>query len=84
MVGLLDSEVAQQVRVHLVRRMPLAGIGFAVQRRNAHLLHERANVQATGARVAFACEDLAQLPRAEKGVFQMQFVDGAHQCQIFL
>jgi hypothetical protein len=37
-VGALDREVAQQVRVDLVARMTLAGIGFAVQRRNAHLL----------------------------------------------
>ena len=73
-VRLLDGEVAQQVRVDLVGRMTLAGIGFAVQRRNAHLRHERARVQPTGVRRPFAGEDLAQLPHAEKGVFQVQLV----------
>jgi hypothetical protein len=64
--------------------MALAGIGFAVQRRNAHLLHERADVQAAGVGMRFAREDLAQLPRSEKWVFQVQRVDGAHQRLISL
>jgi len=82
LVRSLDGEVAQQVRIDPVGRMPLAGIGFAVQRGNAHLRHQRADVQSAGVGMPFAREDLAQLSRAEKRVFQVQLVDGAHQRQI--
>jgi hypothetical protein len=43
-----------------------------------------ADVQSTGCGMPFAPENLAQLPRPEKGVFEVQLVDGAHQRQIFL
>jgi hypothetical protein len=57
---------------------------FAVERRNTHFRHQRADVQSTGCGMPFAPENLAQLPRPEKGVFEVQLVDGAHQRQIFL
>ena len=64
--------------------MALAGIGFAIQRGDAHLRHERANVQTAGVGMAFSREDIAQLPRTEERVFQVEFVDRAHQRQILL
>ena len=44
----------------------LTGIRLAAQRRDAHLRHQRADVQPTSEGMPFASEDPGQLPRSEK------------------
>src|SRR5580765_866898 len=46
LVGPVDLELAQQVRIDLVGRVLLARVGLAVQRLDSHALHQRANMAA--------------------------------------
>ena len=81
LVGPVDLQVPEQVRIDGMGRMAPAGIGLPVQRLDTHLLHQRADVLAAN-HMAFPPEHVAQHPAAGKGILQVQFVDPAHQRQI--
>src|SRR5512135_310883 len=78
LVGTLDFELAQQVRVHLVARVLLARVWLAVQRLDAHAPHQRGHVLAADLE-ALAVEHVAQHPTARKRTLQVEHVDALHQ-----
>jgi hypothetical protein len=73
--------VSLQVRVDRVRRMAPAGVGLAVQRLNAHRVHQCGDVLATD-EMAFALEQVAHHAAARERVLEMQLIDAAHHAQI--
>jgi len=81
LIGSGDRQMAQQIGVHPMRRMSLAGRGFTVQRFDAHASHQGA-YSLTPDPVAFAPQQVAQHPGSGKRRGQMQLVDPAHQHQI--
>ena len=78
-----DGEVAQQIRIDPVRLVTSARIGLAIDRLDAHLSHQRADMLAPDLK-AFKHEHVAQHPGAGKRIFQVKLVDAAHQRQIGL
>ena len=60
--------------------MPLAGAGFAVDRRDPHAPHQRRHMAPSDS-MALAPEDIPEHPGAGKRILQMQFVNPAHQGQ---
>ena len=83
LVGTVDLQPAQQVRIDLVGRVPFARVGLAVQRLDAHALHQRGHVPAPDFK-AFAVEHVAQHPAAREGVRQVDRVDALHQALVGL
>ena len=65
----------------LMRRMSLAGMGFTVQRFDAHASHQGA-YSLTPDPVAFAPQQVAQHSGSGKWRGQMELVDPAHQREI--
>ena len=80
-VRALDGEVAQQVRINPVLLVAPARIGLAVDRFDAHFVHQRAHVLATDLKT-FEREHVTQHSGTRKRVFQMQFIHAAHEPQI--
>ena len=76
-----DRQMAQQVGIDRMRRMPLAGVGLAIQGVDAHPLHQRGHAAATD-RLPVALGYRAQPPAPCKRQIQMSFAESAHQCQI--
>ena len=76
-----DLQMAQQIGIDRVGWMPLAGVGLAVERRDAHLLHQRGHMP-TSDQATCAREYPAQHPRPCKWVFQVHLVNPAPQRQI--
>jgi hypothetical protein len=70
----------EQIRVDFVARFRLRGIRTAVDRRDAHPLHQRGHMQ-TPSRKAFPFQKALHHPATCEGLFQMQFIDPAHQRQ---
>ncbi len=83
LVGAIDLEPAQQVRIDLVGRVLLARVGLAVQRLDAHALHQRGHVPAPDVE-ALAVEHVAQHAAAGEGMRQVERVDALHQPQVGL
>ena len=81
LIGSGDRQMAEQIRVHPMRRMSLAGVGFAVQRFDAHASHHGAH-SLTPDPVAFSPQQVAQHSGSGKRRGQMELVDPAHQRQI--
>jgi hypothetical protein len=65
----------------LVPRRGFRGVRSAIDRLDAHALHQRGDVAAADLD-ALAVEKVAQHPAAREWVFQMQFVDAAHQREV--
>jgi hypothetical protein len=81
MVGPLDRHAAQEIRVDLVSRRRLARIRSPIERFDPHSLHQRRHMPAA-ADDTLAPQQIAQHPRACKGIIEMQFVEAAHELQI--
>jgi hypothetical protein len=69
-----DAHIAQQVGIDRMRRMPLAGVGLAIQRIDSHPLHQGRDAAATDW-LPFTLEHLGEHPCPGEGVVQIQFVD---------
>lgn len=59
----------------------LAGIGIAVKHPNTHLFHQGLYPLATDG-MAILPQQVAQHPTGDEGLFEMQFIDPAHQRQM--
>ena len=59
----------------------LGGVGLAVERLDAHALHQRGDMQ-TSDRKALGHQQIAQHPTAREREVEMQFVHPPHQGQI--
>jgi hypothetical protein len=73
--------MAQQIGMDLLARCRPGRVGAAIDRFDAHALHQGRDMQPAH-RMAFAQQQGLQHPAARKGVVQMQFVDAPHQRQI--
>ncbi len=72
LIRAIDGEVTQQVGMVPVRLVPSAGVGFAIEGLNTHLLHPCANVFAADHHFSQP-EHVVQHARTGKGLVQMQF-----------
>ncbi len=81
LIGPGDRQFPRQIRVDLVPRRRFRGVRLAIQRRDPHPFHQRANVLAANLE-AFLDQNAPQHPAAREGVIQMQPVDPAHQLEI--
>ena len=81
LVGPLDRQPAQQVRIDLVAGRRLRRVRPAVERLDPHAPHQRRDVPAAD-RDALATQQVAQHPAARERVVQMQLVDPPHHRQI--
>ena len=81
LVGPRHRQVAQQVGVDLVPRAWLRGVRPAVDRLDAHPLHQRRDVTAADL-AAFRLQHVPQHPAAREGMLEVQLVDPAHQREI--
>ena len=79
--GRVDRQLAQQIRIDLVPGRRLGGVGLAIERLDAHPLHQRGDMQAPD-REALRQQQVAQHPAARKRVRQMQFIHPPHDGQI--
>src|SRR4029079_12327755 len=77
----LDRQVAQQIRIDLVLRMRLTGLGPLIDRRQAHPGHQPTDAMAPDA-TAVAPQMPRHLPRAVPGRLQELLVDETHQKQV--
>ena len=83
LIGTVDSEPPEQVRIDRVRRMGRAGIAPAIKGMDAHLGHQRAHMLSADT-MAFQPEHVAKHATAGKGEVQMQLVHASHERQIGL
>ena len=83
MVGSFDFQLAQEIRVNFVPRRGLAGVRAAIDRFDAHVLHQRRHMAAPNLH-PLAPQQIAQHPRARKGEIEMQLVKAAHQLQVLV
>ena len=79
----LDRQISEQVRIHRMRRVRRAGVALAIDRRDAHLVHQRAHMLAAH-HEAFQLEHVAQHAGTGEREVQVQLVDAPHQRQIRL
>ena len=78
LVGSGDRQMAKQIGVHPMCRMSLAGVGFAVERFEAHGGHHGTHPLAPDL-VSFSPQEVAQHSGSGKRRGQMELVDPAHQ-----
>ena len=83
MVGTIDHEASQEIRINWMIWMPPAAVGLPIQRMDGHQPHQPCYALATGM-MPFTTEQLHQPPGTEERVFQVQLVHAAHEFQIFL
>lgn len=83
MVGPGHSELAQKVWVDLVAGRRFRGVRLPIQGFDAHLLHQRGDMEPTGGETLLPQQALHH-PAAREGKLHVQFVDPAHQSQIVL
>lgn len=78
LIGMDQGIVLQKIRVDFVLWVTDAGAGFAVQRLNAHALHQDADMPAPYA-MALPLQQPLQHSRARKGVGHMQCIQAVHE-----
>ena len=83
LVGPIDGQMAQQIRVDRMPGMPAARVRLAVQRLDAHTPHQGRHVLAAD-REAVLAEQVAQHATPGERVFEVQPVDPAHEVEILL
>ena len=81
LVGPIDHEFAQQVRIDRMTRMSPAGVRSSVQRRDPHRSHQRRDVPAADAD-ALEPLDVAQHAAAQERPLEVQLIGPAHQLKI--
>src|SRR5450631_1769488 len=81
LVWTLDLQPAQQIGVNLVPRRGLRRVRPAINRLDAHALHQRGDAAAADLDT-LAVQKVAQHPAARERVFQMQLVDAAHEREV--
>ncbi|MEY9491129.1 hypothetical protein ABIF33_000149 [Bradyrhizobium elkanii] len=81
MVGPLDLQSAQQVRVDLVTRSRLARVRATIDRLDPHALHQRRDVAATGV-YALPPQQRSQHTRSREGIIEMQLIEPTHQGKV--
>ena len=81
LVGPLDRQPTQHVRIDLVARCRLRRVWPAIERRDPHAFHHRRDPLAAD-RDALATQQIAQHPAARERVVEMQLVDPSHDPQI--
>src|SRR5690606_28948234 len=83
LIGPIDTDTAQQIGINLMPGAWLGGSGSAVQSLNTHALHQGTHMTTTDIK-AFVPKHIAQHTRTGKRVFQMHFINQAHQLQILV
>lgn len=81
LVGPLDLQSAQQVRVDLVTRCRLARVRATIDRLDPHALHQRRDVAATGV-YALPPQQRSQHTRSREGIIEMQLIEPTHQGKV--
>ena len=81
LVGPGDRQLVQKIGIDFVPRRWLGGIRTPIDRLDAHLLHQRRDMQSPNLQ-PFSSQEPLQHPASGKGVVEMQFVDPAHQGKI--
>ena len=81
LVGAIDLQIAQQVRIDRMLRMAAVRVGLLVQSLDTLLPHQRGHMLAADL-MAFSLEHVAQHAAAGKRIVEVQFVDPAHQRQV--
>ena len=81
LVGPVDIQSAQQVGIHFIPRVLLAGAGLPEERRHTHARHQRADVYPPD-RVPLPIQLVAHHARAHERVLQVQCIQATHQPQI--
>jgi hypothetical protein len=77
----IDDELAQQVWVDQVSRMPPTRVRTSVKRLDAHFAHQRRYMPAADDN-AFQAQDVAQHPAAQERPLQVQLIKTSHELQI--
>jgi hypothetical protein len=83
LIGPLDRQALEQVRIDLRIACRNAGSWPPVQRLDAHAAHQGCHVDPADVETV-SLELLGEPPRPVKWVLQVQFVDPAHDPQILL
>jgi len=78
MIGSRDLQVAQEIGVDLMGRMPAVEMRLPIQGLNTHAPHQRGDMSSSNG-VALLPQEIAQHPGAGKRMGQMQLVDPPHQ-----
>src|ERR1700712_3048815 len=81
LIGPINRQAAQQIRVDLVPRRWFRGVWLAVERLDVQALHQRRDMAAAD-HDAFLVQETPQHPAPRKGEFEMQFVHASHHGQI--
>ena len=81
LVGPLDAQVPQQVRINFVPLARLTRSPPRIQCRQVHLPHQSLNTLSVD-RVAAIFQFVAQAPAAVKRVLQVDLIDESHQRQV--
>jgi len=81
MIGRVDSQPAQQIRISLVLRMRFRRVRFLVNGRQAHQPHQSTDPLATDS-VALTTQMPRHLPGSRVRRFEKLFVNQPHQLQI--
>ena len=78
---MIDLQPAQEIGIDLVPRRGIRCVRPAIDRLDAHAFHQRGDM-ATADLDALAVQKVAQHPAARERVFQMQFINAAHEREI--
>src|SRR5450631_2269230 len=81
LVRTVDLQPAQKIGIDLVPQRGFRRVWPTIDRLDAHALHQRGDVAAADLD-ALAVQKVAQHPAARERVFQMQFINAAHEHQI--
>ncbi len=81
LVDSVNSQFSEQVLIDHVSKIAPTGVGFAVDRFDAHLLHQASHPCTANCRT-LASQQITQHPCTRKRIVQMQPVHRLHQCQV--
>ena len=81
LIGPVDHQVPQQIRVNPVFRVGIAGSWRLIDRLQAHQTHQTPNAMTADAK-AFAAQLTHHLPGAVKWILEKQLIDAPHQRQV--
>ena len=81
LVGVINRQAIEQVRLHWARRVTTAQLALRIQCRDAHLPHQTLDALAIDGELVEVCQPVSNPSGAVIGLLQVTWVDSLHQHQ---
>lgn len=84
LIGTADVQISEQVGTNILFMVTLAEIGLGIDRINAHLPHQSADLLAINGSLVITTNDLRDRSVTPGWMIRMQLIDSAHEKQVFI